>query len=358
MPGTARILAIDGGGIRGIIPAMLLDRIETSTGKRISDLFHFIAGTSTGGLLALGLTKPDDRGSGPAFTAGDVIDLYRERGEDIFSRSFWDGFVSLGGLADAKYSSDGVEEVLKDQFGDTWISEARVDVLITAYDIQNRSPHFFKSWKAQGKRLSNGETKEDRDVLMRSAARATSAAPTYFDPARVKSRSGGAPLCLVDGGVFANNPAMCALASARKIYPNATRYLVVSLGTGELERSIPCDKAEDWGLIGWARPILNVVFDGVSDTVDYQLNQMRSQSYYRFQCNLRRFSDGTRGPNDDMDDASSDNIGKLTQKAEEMMAALDADLKTVIGELELTKAPLEDLTSSPVDSPVGGDAMV
>ena len=343
MPGTARILSLDGGGIRGVIPAVVMDRIEQRTGQSIAESFHMIAGTSTGGILALGLTKPDAAGQKPAMTAADAIALYRDRGKDIFKRSLWKGFSSLGGLADEKYGSKDIEGVLEDKLGDTWLSEALGDVLVTAYDLEGRKPHFFKSWKARGEDLGDGEAAADRDVRIRDAARATSAAPTYFEPAPTQNRSQTRKRCLVDGGVYANNPAQCALASARKIYPKASRYQVISLGTGLLERPIPCEDAEDWGLLGWARPVLNIIFDGVCDTVDYQLAESLGRTYYRFDTDLRSFPDGSRGPNDDLDDASPENIDKLTRKAHEMISVQSRKLGSVIRQLKKPKDPREDL---------------
>lgn len=343
MPGTARILSLDGGGIRGVIPAVVMDRIEQRTGQPVAELFHMIAGTSTGGILALGLTRPDGTGKSPAMTAADAVALYRDRGREIFSRSLWKGFSSLGGLADEKYGKKDIEKVLEDSFGDAWLSEALADVLVTAYDLEARKPHFFKSWKARGEDLAEGESAADRDVMIREAARATSAAPTYFEPAPTPNRSQNRERCLVDGGVYANNPAQCALASARKIYPKASRYLVVSLGTGLLERPIPCGDAKDWGLLGWARPVLNIIFDGVSDTVDYQLAEALGRTYYRFETDLKAFPDGSRGPNDDLDDASPDNIDKLTRRAHQMLADQSQKLGKVIRQLKKPKDPRKDL---------------
>jgi patatin-like phospholipase/acyl hydrolase len=77
-----KILSIDGGGIRGIIPALLLDYIETKTEKPIAEMFDLIAGTSTGAVLALGMTKPKSDGS-PEFTPAAIAEMYREEGEDI-----------------------------------------------------------------------------------------------------------------------------------------------------------------------------------------------------------------------------------------------------------------------------------
>lgn len=335
MPGTARILSIDGGGIRGIIPARLLQRIEERVGTPIADLFHLVAGTSTGGILAAGLTAPGPGGR-PLLSAEDLVRLYRERGGEIFDRSFWHGFGSLGGTVDEKYEADGLEEVLADTVHDLRLSQARTEVLITAYDIERRKPHFFKSWQARGERLAPGETAAENEFLLRDVARATSAAPTYFEPALLQG--GGKRFALVDGGVFANNPAMCAMASARELFPDASRFLIVSLGTGVTERPIPYDDAKDWGLVGWARPILNVVFDGVSDTVDYQLMQVFNRpggipQYYRFQIDLGGQPDDPDAPNDDFDDARPENIRALEAKADDLLRQEARALTRVVNQL-------------------------
>ncbi|TVR98211.1 MAG: patatin [Rhodospirillales bacterium] len=323
MTKTARILSLDGGGIRGIIPALVLAEIERRTGKPISDLFHLVAGTSTGGILAAGLSLP--HGGGPVFAATDLVALYRDRGREIFHRSLWKGFTSLGGMTDEKYSHANLERILRETLGNALLSSVRTDIMVTAYDLERRNPHFFKSWKAQGRELDKETTPperaRDRDFFLRDICRATSAAPTYFEPALIRSGS-RERYALVDGGVFANNPAMCAYVSAKRIFPAADRYVIVSLGTGELERPIPYEDARNWGLVRWIRPILSVIMDGVEDTVHYQLKQIfERDSYFRFQTDLDRFGPGDDGPNDDFDDASSANIAKLTRKADILIAA-------------------------------------
>src|SRR5262249_37805819 len=153
--------------------------------------------------------------------------------------------------------------------------DAATDVLVTSYEIERRFPFFFKS--------SNARLRPDYDFLARHVARATSAAPTYFEPSRLACGQGTDHYTLIDGGVFANNPAACALAEARATFPNASRYLVVSLGTGSLMRTLPMYLARYWGALRWAKPLLDIVFDGVSSTVDFQLRQLIPESYYRFQ---------------------------------------------------------------------------
>ena len=111
MAQLVKILSIDGGGIRGIIPAMVLAEIERRTEKPISALFDLIAGTSTGGLLALGLTKPDANGHAE-WTAEKLIELYETDGGKIFHRSRWHKVLALGNLAEEKYPAKGIEEVV------------------------------------------------------------------------------------------------------------------------------------------------------------------------------------------------------------------------------------------------------
>ena len=174
---------------------------------------------------------------------------------------------------DEKYPTGPLERALAERLSGLLSQVDIADLLVTAYEIERRNPFFFKSWRARGLELDPGETAASRDFRLVDVARATSAAPTYFEPAAVRAQNGTAYAC-IDGGVFANNPALCAYAAARRLYPKADSYLIVSLGTGQLERPIPLGRAKDWGLVGWARPLLGVIFDGVSDTVEYQLDQL------------------------------------------------------------------------------------
>ena len=218
-----RILSIDGGGIRGIIPAVVLAEIEQRSGKRIFELFDMFAGTSTGGILSLALAAPgDDRGA--RWSARDLIALYLENGPVIFRRSLWHRITSAGSILDEKYEASGLESVLKKSFGEAQLSEALVEVLVTAYDIEGRDPFFFKRRKAI-------QANED-DYPMWEAARATSSAPTYFEPYRLKTESPVGYYALVDGGVFATNPSMCAYADARRFEPLPERRVLQAQEAG------------------------------------------------------------------------------------------------------------------------------
>ena len=116
----------------------------------------------------------------------------------------------------------------------------------------------------------------------------------------------------MDGGVFAVNPAMSAFAEVMRFQPTA-EVLLLSLGTGQRTRKRTFDEIDDWGLVKWARPILDVVFDGVSDAVDYQLKHaLEDGRYWRLQVELDRASD-------DLDDAGEENLKLLRGHAEDLI---------------------------------------
>ena len=323
------VLSIDGGGIRGLIPALVGAEIEARTGRPLFALFDLIAGTSTGGLLALGLTAPEalaDRalsseeppGGKPArYRARDLAQLYIEEGPRIFQRSLWRRVRTASGLIEEKYADDGLEEVLEAYFGDARLSEALTEVLVTAYAIERREAYFFKRYKARRRPA-------EHDFPMRAVARATSAAPTYFEPARLEPAS-GRPFTFVDGGVYAGNPALCAYAEAVEHFnlrQEPRPVLVVSLGTGTLTRPLSYRWATGWGTISWAQPVLDIALHGMDATVDYQLRHLLPMDdYYRFQTRLTEGSD-------DLDDTSPANLRALRRRAQRLIEqrsdALDA----------------------------------
>ena len=311
-----RILSIDGGGIRGIIPALVLAEVEKRTGRPIARLFDLIAGTSTGGILALGLSIPKNP-PGPLYTASQLAAMYERDSARIFSRSLFHKLAACGNLRRAKYSADGIEDVLLDYFGDSRLSHAATEVLITSYEIERSFPFFFRSAIAR--------ERSDYDFPAREIARATSAAPSYFEPMKLLTGTYTDHYTLIDGGVFANNPAACALVEAHTTQPEAADFLVVSLGTGELTYSLPYQQAKNWGVVRWATSVLEVVFDGVSRTVDYQLRQLlpgtsaQCKRYYRFQTTLDNH-------NHSLDNASPENITALKALAYNLVERESANL--------------------------------
>ena len=287
-----RILSIDGGGIRGVIPATIFVYIEKEIRKltgnkqaKIGEYFDMIAGTSTGGILASLYLTPETPGTTKAkFDAAQALQLYLEHGKKIFARQFWDSITNFT-LWNEKFRADNLQRLLDEYFGETRLSELIRPCLITSYDFFNRRATFFNSADA---RCKAGEVK---DFYVKHITRATSAAPTYFEPAQVKSLGGGL-FNLIDGGVFVNNPAMCAYSEARATEfskdpymqngfalpkpdrPTAKDMLHVSAGTGSEQPQIQFENLRNAGLISWLPVIIDIMMSGNSETVDYHLRKI------------------------------------------------------------------------------------
>jgi uncharacterized protein len=301
-----RVLAIDGGGIRGLIPALLLTEFERRSGRRVFELFDMIAGTSTGGIIACAVCAPDP------LPASELVKLYEDQGPDIFSRSLFQRIRTADGLLDEKYDDDALDGALERFLAQKLLSQTRPDLIVPSYDTALPGPYFFKT--------TDAKASPDDDFQLSVVARATSAAPTYFEPVEAGAKA------LVDGGVFAANPAMCALAEAlNTVEPRDV--VLVSLGTGERTHRRSFDEIKDWGLVAWARPILDVVFDGASDAVNYQLKRvLPADRYWRFQTELTLASDH-------LDDATEGNLAKLRGHAEELVRDRSADIDAALAQL-------------------------
>jgi hypothetical protein len=341
-----RILTIDGGGIRGLIPALVLAelerRLETEVGgpRPISDCFHLLAGTSTGGLIALGLAAPDPDARGrPRLRAEDLVRLYREDGPRIFKRGLLRRLLSLDGWLAPKYSADALARSLAKRLGEARLRDALRDVLVTSYDMGDREPHFFKRWRAA--------ESEERNPPLVEAGLATAAAPTYFPSHGIDDRA------LVDGGVFASNPTVAAIVEAlkRRDEPADLRpheMLVVSLGTGVREAGFEQRQVKGWGKIGWIRPsrgeapLLGAVLDGQSDAADHWAHMVLNHEsgdpppaadevgaagprYFRVQMRLDRALA--------LDDASPGALDGLQSAADELIARSDDQLTEIVRRL-------------------------
>jgi uncharacterized protein len=301
-----RVLAIDGGGIRGLIPAIVLAELERRSGRRVFELFDLIAGTSTGGILACALCAPEP------LPAEEVAAIYEEEGPAIFDRSVWQRIRSAEGLLDEKYDAGALDRALERFLADKRLRDSVPELIVPAYDMTEPGPFFFKTRNARESRLE--------DFPLTVVARATAAAPTYFEPLPVGERA------LIDGGVFAVNPAMSAFAEVLRYHPGAN-VVLLSLGTGQRTRSRRFADVDDWGLVEWARPILDVVFDGISDAVHYQLRHVLGEErYWRLQVELTSASD-------DLDDATPENLAALRRQAEELIEDQSEVLDRVVAAL-------------------------
>jgi len=260
-----RVISIDGGGIRGLVTTILLQRIVATPGlEKFLDTIDLIAGTSTGGLLALGIAHQDD--------LAKIRDLYVERGSKIFDDSWLDDLVDLGKLRGADYDIKPLRRELKDLFGDTTLGQLKKRVLISAFDLDNEDP-VNRTWKPKLFHNFPGKN-SDRASPAVDVGLYTSAAPTYFP-----SVDG-----YIDGGVYAGNPAMCALAQTQdrryEPTPSLEDVLLLSLGTGTSLQYIK-GKSLDWGYMQWVKPLISLMLDGTAGIADYQCRQILGTRYHR-----------------------------------------------------------------------------
>lgn len=279
-----RVVSIDGGGIRGLVTTILLQRIIATPGlENLFGTIDLVAGTSTGGLLALGIAHQLD--------LQRIRDVYIEKGPKIFADSWLDDLVDLGKIRGADYDIKPLRRELKDLFGDATLGSLRKRVLITAFDLDNESPKAEeRTWKPKLFHNFPGPS-SDRGALAADVGLYTSAAPTYFP-----SVDG-----YIDGGVYASNPAMCALAQTQdaryRPTPSLNEVFLLSLGTGTSLQYIK-GNYHDWGYAQWVKPLINLMLDGTAGIADYQCSQILGDRYHRL---APVFPAGTTVPMDDID---------------------------------------------------------
>jgi hypothetical protein len=306
-----RVLAIDGGGVRGLLPAMVLAEIEERTGRRLADLFDVVAGTSTGAVLAVGLAVPGDTPGVPRWKAEDGVEIYKGRLPEVFDRSGWQTVAAMGGLLHERYDEQPLEKMLQHYFGDYKLSEALTDVVVPAYDLANNDVLLFDSVAAKADPAL--------DLPMRAVVRGATAAPTYFEPEAIGPPVTVGDHLLVDGGLFANNPATCAFMQVQRRHLGSD-VVMVSLGTGAATHGFQRGEVKSWGLAHWARPLFNIVLDGVSQATDHHMRSLLgNERYFRFDGPLD-------GCSHHLDDATEGNLTALEKSGHELISARSEDI--------------------------------
>ncbi len=310
-----RILSVDGGGIRGLVSCLWLggaeDVLSVSGKPGLLRHFDLLAGTSSGALIACGL--------GMGLSPAAIAELFRRHRHDIFPgmvERLWSraGRLFRDGVSAPRYDGKGLENVLREVFGRTTLGQLQIPVMVTSYDTVSRDAVIFKSFKP-----------EHQDLLVWEVCRASTAAPTYFPayPMMVEGKG----CALIDGGVVANNPTACAVAEALrhdKLVDQCSDLVVLSVGSGRRNRPIPLRQAQEWGALEWAVPIIDVLFDGNTDSVDYIARQLVGPGYFRLQTDLL-------AQLDDLDDVSAVNIAALESMAMDYLQS--APTRTKLKEL-------------------------
>lgn len=303
-----RILSFDGGGIRGLLSAIWMTELEAKLGGRIADHFDLIAGTSTGSIMAAGLSMrvPAER----------IKHLYLEHARTIFpdkTARAWSRLSRLvsDGVSAPKYDGKGLEQTLRSVFGKTTLGELSINpTVLTTYNTLTRSAMVIKN-----------NVSHYRNLKVWEVVKASCSAPTFF-PATVVNIN-GAKCPLIDGGVVANNPTACAVAEGIAVNKTTAKrlndFVVVSVGTGQTTRAISIAEAQEWGAMEWALPVIDVLMDGALDAVSYIASQLlEDNQYFRFQIPLDEAYD-------DMDNADNTNLNALMNLAQSCTARGDFD---------------------------------
>ncbi|KAL8216170.1 hypothetical protein R6Q57_023007 [Mikania cordata] len=322
------VLSIDGGGIRGIIPATILALLESQLqeldGKdaRLADYFDVVAGTNTGGLVTAMLTTPDENNR-PIYAAKDIVPFYMEHGPKIFPQKW---------LIGPKYNGKYLMKLLREKLGDTRLNETLTNVVIPTFDIQRLQPTIFSTFEAKVCPCYNAQLS---DICI-----STSAAPTYFPAYYFKNKDADGidqEFNLIDGGVATNNPMVVAISQVTKqvfrqnleIFPvrpmDYGHFLMISIGTGApIEtKQYNAKMASKWGIFGWllhngSNPIIDVFTQASGDMVDEHISVFLQA--VQCQGNYLRIQDDSLSCDEELVDvATTENMMKLQKIGENLL---------------------------------------
>ena len=286
------IISIDGGGIRGIVTAAILDYIERKIQEiqgdnriRIGNLVDLVAGTSTGSIVGALMLVPAETSPWAKYTMKEVIDLYFNLGTEVFKPSTKNNLKTLWGLIGPQFPASNIDNPLLSQFNHYKLKDLIKPCLFTGYDIDRRTVNIY---------TNSDKDRKYAEYYVKDIIRGSTAIPSVFPPAYFKE---GIDInTIVDGGVFAGNPSMIAYIEAFKtlfgkmdnvanLDPN--QVLMISLGTGKSQRvSYPFNTVKRWGKAQWLMPVLDVLLSSNTDTVDYEMCMMfkavlRNDNYKR-----------------------------------------------------------------------------
>uniref|UniRef100_A0A5B7BNP3 Patatin n=1 Tax=Davidia involucrata TaxID=16924 RepID=A0A5B7BNP3_DAVIN len=355
------VLSIDGGGVRGIIPGIVLAFLESKLQEidgpeaRIAHYFDVVAGTSTGGLITTMLTAPTpDMKDRPLYAAKDIVEFYTEHCPKIFPQS--SGISShvtkiFRPFTRPKYDGKYMRSLLQNQLGETTLDQTLTNILIPAFDIKLLQPTIFSTFEAQA-RASCSKNARLSDICI-----STSAAPTYLPAHYFETENADGTnrfFNLIDGGVAANNPTQLAISyiSRREILlkrglphikpMDATSFQVISLGTGvpKHETNYSAAATSKWGLIDWvynngATPLFDAFTQASSDVVDINVSTF-FQAFHAQDHYLRIQDDTLEGDEASVDVATPKNLQRLVQIGKEL-------LKKPVSRVNLETGKFEEL---------------
>jgi len=298
-----RILAISGGGMRGVIPARFLMEIERRTGRQISRIFDLIAGTSTGSILAALCGRPDP-------PAGErMLRFYYESGPRIFKRGWLDW-----GIVGPKYSQVDLQRELRTCIGEAKCGDLAQRILMPTVDADRIDAVFIKSWDEYWS-----------DFPLWAAAASSCSAQTFFPACSGVHR--GQSFRHFDGGNHTNNPAASALFEAYRLWPGE-ELMIVDLGTGKQRDPKPLP---DGGIARWAPLVFGTTSECQDDCARYFCTHAPGVKFFCFDVSMDRFpamDDASRNTLDDLAEIAELHIRSDSKKWDELVSCIPA-FKTV-----------------------------
>lgn len=329
-----------GGGMRGLIPAYIMSRIEDATGLRMAEMVDVFSGPSTGAILNAALTVPDpDHPGRPRFRARHLIRFYEREGRNIFPpdrfrefrgliHDFNNRTMKMGRLETlmrrGHYDPAPLARSLRDLYGAARLGDALSGLVLPVYDIENK-PIDLESGETGGHalwlrntRFPGNRTPASDDVSLFDAVMASCAAPTYFPchgfPLGGHARTG------IDGSVF-DNPCVSYFGALQPCLPADRPFIYVLLGTGYGRRSI---RGEDWnryGPIGVVDPVndlplIKILFHATESALMESFTAALGDNLFVFN---RAFEGRDEDPQDQIDNASPENLKKLVAFGESIL---------------------------------------
>lgn len=300
-----RILSIDGGGVKGLLPAIWLQHIESQLPDPLHTYFDSIAGCSSGAITACAIAS--------GYSAKQVVDIYKSDVQMAFPSRWLRRIINpLGSL----YPAGGVEKLLDKHFGDKLFGELLVQTMVVSYNMSKGNAAIF---------LSN----EDRNHKIKDICRVSSAAPIYFPPAKLSI--GGEEQAFIDGAIVSNNPIDIATVCYTENHQVNQGLFLLSMGTGSPYYDLDADEVCAWNAYNWLGNLTRVIFDGTSDGSEFAIkHKVSPEAYARWQVPLMNASMS-------IDDCSTSNIKALEAEAYKLINSdigKDLTAKTITRLLE------------------------
>ena len=267
---TIRILVINGGGVNGLMPLYVLQYLEKKTGQPISELFDLFVGTSTGAIITSALNLPDENGA-PKFNVNQIIAAYRSFSKEIMHTSWARKIFTLNGILGPEFSTNNLNRGLEKRIGKNVLFSQLINkVSIVAFNLNNMQLQQFNSWDS---------TKVYSNYSVSDLLTAATAAPGLYSSVILNKE------IYIDGGTLANNPLLYSLRNAIELYPNASEFIIVHLGTGHYLSKNTIDKwiaskniTAQWGWLQWAKSVVSIIYSSQDTEVQEAVRDLKLMS--------------------------------------------------------------------------------